>query len=417
MVLGGWCARRSPDRSLPPMAAPEELSSGDDTFASAVLTDEFWENRKQNKPTKVSSAASLHCDVGVDDFVAAMLKGSRPQFGSTMAFKQGEPYPRDSIYMAYLDNATLVLNDAEHYLPAVLALCKGLETAFGFVSARLVIDPPDYRGPALQADGDLLMVQLMGEQSFTVTRPLQGLPVSAPRPKPALEPVLTPGDVLYVPVGFECRLAGPSSKSPVAYILLTLQSAEQSLDLSLSKYLTDLLQDKSQFDTNTDALFRSAVTRHSRAKSQDLEPSVKKSVQELLSKVKAADLRQHFNARMEKLRASQLTSAGEVRAAPPGPKAVTSRSTLRMASGVGCKCVPGSSTALFSRGSETMKLNIAPTASALLDRLSDGMDHVVNSLPCDDPIERICVCHVMLLKGCLDFAPGQHDSRSGYTDS
>ncbi|OLP74870.1 hypothetical protein AK812_SmicGene45469, partial [Symbiodinium microadriaticum] len=43
--------------------------------------------------------------------------------------------------------------------------------------------------------------QAMLRERILVAPPLQGLPVSAPRPKPLLEATILPGDALYVPFG------------------------------------------------------------------------------------------------------------------------------------------------------------------------------------------------------------------------
>jgi len=317
---------------------------------------------------------------------------------------------RDNFYMAYLDNATLSLENAEQFLPQIMAVCKELQDAFGFVTARLVLDPPEYSGPPLSADADLLCLQIMGEQNVSLIRPLAALPVSAPRPKPLLETTLQPGDAVYVPVGVDCRQMPGSSRIPSLYALFTLQSSEQSLDLSLNNFLTDLLLKKS-LSSESDEFFRHAVTKAMRPDMNkenpspdalSLETNLQKASAELLSKVTAKDFRKHFDARMEKLRQEQLEGAKQVRAAPEGPPHVTSKSVLRIATGVRCKCAAGSSAAQFTRGHETMSLNIAPTASGLLGRLSDGKDHIVDSLPCDDPMERICVSQVMLIKGCFE---------------
>lgn len=75
-----------------------------------------------------------------------------------------------------------------------------------------------------------------------------------------------------------------------------------------------------------------------------------------------------------------------------------------MARGVAVRCTPGATSAHFTRGTDTMTLNIASTASALLAALSDQQIHRVDGLPCADPIERLCVCNVLLRKGCLELA-------------
>mmetsp|Transcript_14935 Transcript_14935/g.26170 ORF Transcript_14935/g.26170 Transcript_14935/m.26170 type:complete len:422 (-) Transcript_14935:30-1295(-) len=409
-VIRGLCGNRRPSVTAVPMTTS---SSASKSFAESVLTESFWQSRSEKRPEYIPDiAAELANEIGLDDVVSALVTGARPQLGSTAAFKRGEPCPRENFYMAYLDNATLSLENAEHFLPGIFAICKELETAFGFVSARLVLDPPEYSGPPLSADADLLCLQLIGEQNLSLIRPMAGLPVSAPRPKPMLETTLKAGDAVYVPVGVDCRQM-PNKQSPSLYALFTLQSSEQSLDLSLSKFLTDLLLEKSQLSAESDEFFRHAVTKAMRPDMEGEKPgpeaialdaNLQKAASDLLSKVTAKSLRSHFDTRMQKLREEQRQGSEQVRAAPQGPPRVTSKSILRIARGVQCRCLAGSSSVQFTRGHETMSLNISPTASALLERLSDGKDHAVESLPCEDPMERICVSQIMLNKACFELA-------------
>eukprot|EP00435_Cladocopium_sp_Y103_P006071 s1580_g1.t4 len=215
--------------------------------------------------------------------------------------------------------------------------------------------------------------------------------------------------IAKAPAGLEGRpCPGPESVPPNVYILLTLQSAELSVGFSLCRYLGDLLLQKEHLSAEADAFFRSAMTRRTRddLAKPELDESVQRHARELLSKVTVTDLRKHFESRIQQMRQEQLESAGEVRSLPPLEPMVLSRSLLRLAQGVRCKCDVGESRALFTRGADTMTLNIAVTASAMLARLSDGKTHHVDSLPCDDPVERVCVCNVLMRKGCLELAEG-----------
>lgn len=382
------------------------------SFAQELLTSNFWQSRREKRPLYLDGAAKgLLANVGMDEVIEALCKGTRSQPCSTGAHRRGEPHLRENVFMAYLDQATLSLTGAEHYLPWLLAVCKALETAFGFVSARLLVDPED--GRLLASESDVLMLQLLGNRRLTLMRPLQGLPVSAPRPKALLEATLGAGDVLYLPAGLEGRpctpCTGPES-IPNVYILLTLQSAELSVGFSLCRYLGDLLLQKENLSAEADASFRSAMTRRTRddLAKPELGESVQRHARELLSKATVTDLQKHFESRIQQMRQEQLESAGEVRSLPPLEPMVLSRSLLRLAQGVRCKCDVGESRALFTRGADTMTLNIAVTASAMLARLSDGKTHHVDSLPCDDPVERVCVCNVLMRKGCLDLVASSH---------
>mmetsp|Transcript_50557 Transcript_50557/g.156455 ORF Transcript_50557/g.156455 Transcript_50557/m.156455 type:complete len:144 (+) Transcript_50557:781-1212(+) len=133
-----------------------------------------------------------------------------------------------------------------------------------------------------------------------------------------------------------------------------------------------------------------------------------RSAGELASNINVADFRKHFDARMLQLRTDQSKGAegllaGSTTAGPrPPPGIVQMTSLIAVCKGIVCRCQPGTEVAHFKRGSETLNLPIGRSASEMIHRLSDGEPHVVGSLPCDDPIERLCVCQVLLLKGCLE---------------
>merc|ERR1711972_150003 len=136
-----------------------------------------------------------------------------------------------------------------------------------------------------------------------------------------------------------------------------------------------------------------------------LAQRLSRSAAELASHVSAAGLREHYARRMDKLREEQMEGAAKMAAAASssGPLGLTSQSRVRVAVGVTCRCRAGDSTAYFKRGvSETLNLPIAETASYLIADLSDGAPHAVGSLRCVDPFERLCVCQILVFKGCLE---------------
>ncbi|CAE8581858.1 unnamed protein product, partial [Polarella glacialis] len=183
------------------------------------------------------------------------------------------------------------------------------------------------------------------------------------------------------------------------------------------KFLVDSLLNKSVFSAETDGFFRRAVTKRTLTRPSaegraTLDEELRRSVGELFSKTRARDLRQHFDARMETLRREQLEGANEVRkAASKSADSLTTGSRVRVARGVMCRCDAGSTKADFQRGGQTLTLSIAPTASHLLNRLADGLPHVLESLPCEDALERICVVQVFLQKDCLEIVSGEHTNR------
>lgn len=375
------------------------------------------------------------------DVAVALTRGG--ELGATSAHKRGEAYLRENIFLAYLDQATLILARAERFFPALLSACEALASrSFDFVSAKLILEPPScHQAPPLVPEGDVLVVQLWGTQRLSVVRPTAGLPVTAPRPQAAVAAVLQPGDALFVPAGMECRAsrplqdfavsssAPPDEGGPLLYALLVLRTTEQSMDVSLGKYLNDLLREEGRFSKDADKFMRTAITKQTLSASrggppekqtEDLSASrdgspekqtagtdstlaarLGKCASELSSCVSAEGFRQHYAQRMAKLRSEQRESAASTALALT-PGVLTDSSTVRVTSGVVCHCEGGGTVAYFKRGTKTLNLPIAESASYLIQGLSDGVCHRVGSLSCADPFERLCVCQVLISKECLE---------------
>jgi len=296
----------------------------------------------------------------------------------------------------------------------------GLCPPFDFVSARLVIDPPGMRVPKLQVDSDTIALQVWGEQNVKICRPIAGLPVTAKRPEPFLTPLMRPGDALFVPSGLEVRFEGPPPSvrgdEPTLYVVFSVRTNEQSFGTSLGKHLSDVLWE-TRFSKQADALFRSAVTKRTLGPSgsddsaeaiaerrSNLDSGLKAAVAELRQRVNAESLQKHVAKRMDQLRKEQAEGAAKAAAQrlPNESQFVTNRSFIRVATDVVCEFQPGDPRALFTRGSETLPLPIAQTASYMIAELCDGAPHRLTSLTCSDPLERICVAQVLVFKECLE---------------
>eukprot|EP00929_Paragymnodinium_shiwhaense_P107812 TRINITY_DN74170_c0_g1_i1.p1 TRINITY_DN74170_c0_g1~~TRINITY_DN74170_c0_g1_i1.p1 ORF type:complete len:498 (+),score=92.85 TRINITY_DN74170_c0_g1_i1:101-1594(+) len=423
-----------------PRGGGEKARSFSEAFREGVMDKAFWDALSSRKPAHCAGAMKgLSKAIDLDSLVVALAHGSAN--GSTASYKRGELRHPDSFFMAYLDQSTISLTEAERYLPSLLDLCQGLSADFAYVSARLVLDPPGTRSPATVTEGDIAIVQLWGEQQVTAVPPARGMGMTAPRPTPLLSTRLLPGDTIYVPTGLEVLTdkgvtperedAEDSSEGPTLCVILTLRTNEHSVASSLGKYLNDVL--RTDFSPETDSFFRSAVTKSTlpeghqgpdgqgsglsaeeiQKRRETLDAKLKKGAQELAGKLKASAVREHFEQRMEKLRKEQLASAEKYQSPPrvsPIPDAVTTHSFVRISRGVQCKCTPGDSKALFKRGTETLPLPIARTASYMINKLSDGQPHMLETLPCADEVERLCVSQILVFKECMEIV--QEDYRS-----
>lgn len=443
----GCCASR---RHAPPPAVATPATSKPvrkeqaDSFCDKALTPELWDGIGKHKPVHLPQAASqLLGTFTLDRLMDAFGRGT--DAGLAQAFKRGEPCMRESFALSYLDQATIRLSDAERFFQPLFDLCQELSSSFEYVTAKLVLEPPGAKSPAIVMNEDVIAIQLWGEQKLRLGRPTVGLPMTAPRPEPLLSPVLEAGDAVYLPQGVECRMEcvtssfglpqpsdpvtglsggsrGPSqSKEPVLYLLLTVGTGDQSVESSLGMYITDLLREN-KLSEGSDAFFRSAVTkrtlpeRYSKpnadlsskeaaaAQKAELDSTMKNCTAELISKMDARSFRKHFSDRMGKIKDAQREGAEKMLAAMAGPRpreVVTTKTKVRVHPSVAARCEGGTNVAHFKRGGETLSLPIAPSASYLIDRLSDGAAHVVATLPCDDPVERLCVCQILVPKGCI----------------
>jgi len=378
---------------------------------------------------------SLSSGLDRDALAVAMARGG--DLGLVSSHKLGEPYSRgdSTACFAYLDQATLILSEAERFFPCLFEACDDLATVFHYVSVRLVLEPPcaGCGGPPLASGDDVLAVQLWGERAVTVAAPLGSVRVSAPRPQPLVQTTVKPGDCLLLPSGLECR-AGSSlaamsfsvksssqafadandQDGPVLFALFTLRTREHSMGSSLLMYLSDLLR-SADLPPDADLFLRSAVTGRTREQlvgrgSGEIAEGLNNCVGELMSRISAAGLRKHYAERMEKLRETQRLAAAKQRAEPVEKSdsehhLVLGSHLIRVARGVVLRCQDGDATAQFRRGAETLNLPIAETASYMLADLSDGLPHLVSSLRCSDGFERLCVCQILLLKRCLEVVP------------
>jgi len=390
-------------------------------FRTAVLTQELQSCVEGARPLHVAGVVpGLQDLIDLGDVVRALNRGCSS--GEVTSFKRGNAYHRDSFFMDYLDQAALVLNGAERFFEPILDICQGLDPVFRYATARLVLESPGScrEVPALVGDSDIVAIQIHGQQKLVLRRCTKGLGVTAPRPQPLLSVLVRAGDVLFVPKGLECVPGAlePGEESgasgPILYALLMVRGIETAWVPSLSGYINDALRE-GVFSEDADAFFRSAVTKQTRQLISDgaedgkkqrveLEARLHRCTQELLERLSASGLRRHVAEKLEKLRSEQRDGLKKAQAAttPSMPDEISARSWVRVAEGVRCRCTPGDCFALFKRGDDTLKLPIAVTASHMISALCDGMPHALASLPCEDPVERLCVCQILIFKGCLE---------------
>jgi hypothetical protein len=124
----------------------------------------------------------------------------------------------DAVAALFADGSTVVLQALHRTWPAVAAFATGLGTELGHpVQANAYVTPPQSRGFSAHYDvHDVFVLQLAGSKHWTVHAPVHPDPLRdqpwndhadavASRARddaPALDAVLEPGDVLYLPRGW-----------------------------------------------------------------------------------------------------------------------------------------------------------------------------------------------------------------------
>mmetsp|Transcript_20852 Transcript_20852/g.60698 ORF Transcript_20852/g.60698 Transcript_20852/m.60698 type:complete len:573 (-) Transcript_20852:274-1992(-) len=124
----------------------------------------------------------------------------------------------EPLFAAYLDGRSVVLNHCDRLCPRTAALCEDLQGAFPVAYANAYLTPPASQTVHPHADDrDVFVVQVHGEKTWRVYREVpipypypneqvgkNGMPVPdrVLRGDLAVETVLRPGDVLYIPRGW-----------------------------------------------------------------------------------------------------------------------------------------------------------------------------------------------------------------------
>jgi hypothetical protein len=149
-----------------------------------------------------------------------------------------------SLFHAYLDGCSVVLNHADETCPYLAALCQDLQTSLPHAYANTYLTPPDSQAvPPHADDRDVLILQIYGRKHWKVYK---NIPVPYPYPheqvgKAGLEVppevlegpclmdcVLKPGDVLYMPRGY-VHEAQTLSDVPSYHVTIALATHDWSL--------------------------------------------------------------------------------------------------------------------------------------------------------------------------------------------
>lgn len=149
---------------------------------------------------------------------------------------------RGAVADYYRRGATIILNQAHQFDPALARLCRGLEHVFSsHVQTNIYLTPPNAQGFRTHYDNhDVLVIQVEGEKAWR----LYDMPIEAPYRGEAFEQgryetgplrqefVLKPGDCAYVPRGLmhDAQTSGDAPSLHITVGLITRTWADLMLE-------------------------------------------------------------------------------------------------------------------------------------------------------------------------------------------
>jgi hypothetical protein len=153
----------------------------------------------------------------------------------------------DKVAALFADGATIVLQALHRTWPSVIDHCTRLAAELGHpVQANAYVTPPSSRGFSAHYDvHDVFVMQLAGRKHWTIHAPVLADPLrdqpwgqrasavaTAVRGEPAIDTVLEPGDVLYLPRGWlhaATALGGVSAHLTVGVHVVTRYAIVEAL--------------------------------------------------------------------------------------------------------------------------------------------------------------------------------------------
>ena len=149
---------------------------------------------------------------------------------------------RGAVADLYRRGATIVLNQAHQFDPALARLCRGLEHVFSsHVQTNIYLTPPNAQGFKTHYDNhDVLVIQVEGEKAWRlydmpIAAPFRGEGFEAGKYEPGelrQEFVLKPGDCAYVPRGLmhDAQTSGGNASLHITVGLITRTWADLMLE-------------------------------------------------------------------------------------------------------------------------------------------------------------------------------------------
>lgn len=393
-----------------------------------ILTPEFFEKHWERFPlhhraSEHEKKANLLPEaLSVDDMQKLVaISGS-----SLKMFKRGVPSELDDFQLAYLDGATMIVNQADRCNETLFDMCKVLaDRHFLHVFSVVYLTPADSQAVRLHNDDqDVFLLQVWGRKNWTIWNAPQLLPYTEEMlgketpvdpelisEEPTMRFVMEPHDVLYIPRGFLHEAT--TGEEPSLHITITVPTSDYCWGVQLTKHLMQKLQSK-ELSGPLAGLCGASMSRAGEAGPQaisgeDLDGQLQEIVSTWAKSLRFEDVMSSFEEKMARTndwQERQFKHNTRQRMRPM----VREDTRVRLMTGVCCQCEPDSEVAIFSRpDGQRMEMKISRWASALVRGLTSKPQWVTD-LPCEDGFARICVLQMLHEQGVVQlFLKGPED--------
>lgn len=397
----------------------EQALSGTDiakNFCQHVLTPEFFEKHWERYPlhhrgsVKGPAGNLLPSVITVDD-VVSIIRRAGP---SLKMFRHGEPYDTDNFMIAYLDGASMIVNQADRHNPALFQLSRALaDLHFLHVFGVIYLTPPNSQAVRLHNDDqDVFLMQVWGRKRWTIREAPQLLPYTEemlgkeqPVPKELegkaiMEFTMEPHDVLYIPRGFLHEAATGNDESSL-HVTITIPTSDYCWGVQVLKHMVSNLSTQDLPKRIAPAVGVPSGVGPQVPDDEELDALLKEKVGSWLSNLSVDGLLDAFDKRMARTNEGQnktFEKSMNFRLRP----FVAEVSRVRLMHGVTCMCEHGGDVAIFLRTADRQRLElpIAPSASELVRSLTSKPQRVAD-LPCRDAFQRVCVLQLLNQQGVV----------------
>jgi len=332
-------------------------------------------------------------------------------------FKKGDSYDGDDFYSAYLDGASLIVNQADRASPLLMGLCRGLADLFLHVFAVAYLTPPESHAVRLHSDDqDVFLMQVWGSKEWKIRNSPTYLPYTEEMlgkgkvvppslvEDPIMEFTMKAGDILFIPRGFlhEANTGFESS----LHITITMPTSDYCWGVLVGKHFMETLHSpgvpRALLDTTRMAMSANPTGLGNVAPEDDaaLDAQISALLEHWGSSLSSGAVVEAFEGRMKRTNSGQEVAHSKAMSMPLRPSIVAARMRVRLMPGIKVRIAPDNSCALFQRGEQSLELPIRPTSAGVLRELT-STPKLVAELPCEDHFERLCILEILIQRCCV----------------